>query len=129
MVTENMPSSITPAEYQRCVEMYGDRLAPGAWVGVGSVCKRNSDPAAVLAVLDAIAEVRQDLRLHGFGVKTTALRFDAIRRALFSADSMAWSLAARFAGESPDDWRAAKAFVDEIEAIVRPKMLQSRFEF
>jgi hypothetical protein len=31
----------TPIEYQAHVAMYGDRLKHGAWVGVGSVCKRN----------------------------------------------------------------------------------------
>lgn len=46
-------------------------------------------------VLDAILRLRPDLRLHGFGVKTTALANGAIRAALYSADSMAWSYNAR----------------------------------
>jgi hypothetical protein len=55
-----------PADYVRHVHMYGDRLTPGMWVGVGSVCKRQGDPALVEDVLYAIKEVRPDLRLHGF---------------------------------------------------------------
>lgn len=50
------------------------------------------------------------MQLHGFGLKLTALMFSAIRRQLYSADSMAWSYAARMAGRSPNDWREAKAF-------------------
>jgi hypothetical protein len=80
-------------------------------VGVGSVCKRNGDPAAVLAVLDAIAAVRPDLRLHGFGLKLTALTSERIRARLYSADSMAWSLHARKQGRNPNDYREAQAYV------------------
>src|SRR3954467_11537191 len=36
-----------PAEYIEHIQAYGDRLTPGMWVGVGSVCKRNSNPAAI----------------------------------------------------------------------------------
>lgn len=120
----------TPDEYRRCLDLYGDRLKPGMWVGVGSVCKRNSDPAAILQVLDAIARERPDLRLHGFGVKKTALRYSPIRQLLATADSMAWSFAARFEEENPHDWRLAQRFVDEVEAIADApvKMLQSRLE-
>ena len=64
----------TPAEYQRHIEMYGDRLTPGMWVGVGSVCKRQGDPSALESVLLAIKEVRPDLRLHGFRREDNRLR-------------------------------------------------------
>ena len=83
------------ADYLRHMEMYGDRLRPGMWVGVGSVCKRQGDPAAVEGILRAIKRQRPDLWLHGFGVKLLALMFAAIRRHLASADSMAWSFAAK----------------------------------
>jgi hypothetical protein len=62
-----------PHEYQAHVRAYGDRLKPGMWVGVGSICKRNGDPAGVRRVLRAIREVRPDLELHGFGLKITTL--------------------------------------------------------
>lgn len=73
-----------PREYADHIRQYGRRLKPSAWVGVGSVCKRNTDPAAIRAVLLAIKAVRPDLRLHGFGVKLTALRSPTIRRFLIS---------------------------------------------
>lgn len=86
-----------PEEYVYHIKMYGCRLYQGQWVGVGSVCKRNSDPKAILAVLKAIHEVRPDLKLHGFGVKTTSLAHPEIRAHLHTADSMAWSYSARMA--------------------------------
>jgi hypothetical protein len=55
-----------PEEYVDHIRLYGDRLAHGAWVGVGSICKRNSSPRAVEAVLLAIHRERPDLQLHGF---------------------------------------------------------------
>mgnify|MGYP000361311133 CR=1 FL=1 len=103
-----------PADYADHVRQYGARLAPGAWVGVGSVCKRNGDPRAVAAVLHAIKEVRPDLRLHGFGLKTQALAHPLVRHLLHTADSMAWSFAARLEGRNPNDWREAKSWADRI---------------
>jgi hypothetical protein len=114
-----------PADYVRHLEMYGDRLAPGAWVGVGSVCKRNGDPAAIEAVLLAIKRVRPDLRLHGFGVKTTALRSSLIRALLWTADSMAWSYAARREGRDGNNIREAIAFATRIQATCPPPTLLS----
>ncbi len=96
-----------PQDYVRHVAMYGDRLERGMWVGVGSVCKRNGDPRAVAAVLHAIKRERPDLRLHGFGLKTQALAHPLVRSLLHSADSMAWSFAARIEGRNANDWREA----------------------
>jgi hypothetical protein len=103
-----------PADYAAHVRAYGRRLGSGAYVGVGSVCKRNGRPEAVLAVLRAILAVRPDLRLHGFGLKSTSLKVDAIRDRLASADSMAWSFAARREGRGRNDWREAAALADEM---------------
>jgi len=38
-----------------------------------------------------------------------------VRDLLWSADSMAWSFAARYAGRSANDWREAKAFIEKVE--------------
>jgi hypothetical protein len=86
----------TPISYVEHIRMYGDRLKPGMYVGVGSVCKRNQDPSSIVMVLKTIKKERPDLRLHGFGVKTTALAWEYVRDNLESADSMAWSFAARY---------------------------------
>lgn len=107
-----------PAEYARCVDLYGDRLGENAWVGVGSVCKRNANPQSIIAVLSAIRSRRPDLRLHGFGVKTTALGVDVIRKWFYSADSMAWSIPARRHWNRVQEWNAveeAKRFAYRIE--------------
>lgn len=104
-----------PGEYLQHLAQYGDRLATGAWVGVGSVCKRNGTPREVLAVLGAIKDVRPDLQLHGFGLKQTALASREVRGLLASADSMAWSFNARHNGRNPNDWQEAARYVAEIE--------------
>jgi len=101
-----------PAEYARHVRDY--QFAPGAYVGVGSVCKRQSRPSAIIAVLDAILDVRPDLLLHGFGIKYTALADASVRR-FHSVDSMAWSFAARYEGRDGNDWREAVAYARKVE--------------
>ncbi|MBR1170519.1 DUF7221 family queuine tRNA-ribosyltransferase-like protein [Bradyrhizobium liaoningense] len=99
-----------PSDYVRHLGMYGDRLAAGAWVGVGSVCKRNTNVATIEHVLSAIKSARPDLRLHAFGLKITALASAVVRDLLYTADSMAWSFAARRQGRNANDWREAAAF-------------------
>lgn len=99
-----------PEQYVRHMVNYGRRLAPGMWVGVGSVCKRNGDPRAVASVLHAIKLARPDLRLHGFGLKTTALADPLVRSLLETADSMAWSFAARKQGRNGNSWLEAKSW-------------------
>lgn len=129
-----------PEDYVRCIDLYetkyGDRgaeiLVPeGAYVGVGSVCKRNVNPETVIEVLSAIKKRRPDFRLHGFGIKVTALEDPGVRALLESADSMAWSTAARHARNrakklgqdwealpSANDWRAAKTYEDQVKALI-----------
>lgn len=94
-----------PEHYVDHLRTYGDRLTFGMWVGVGSVCKRNGYPHEIAAVLRAIKADSPDLRLHGFGCKLTALSSAEVRAALHSADSLAWSYAARKQGRNPNDWR------------------------
>lgn len=110
----------TPADYVRHLQAYGARLTQGMWVGVGSVCKRQGDPRSIVAVLQAIHTARPDLLLHGFGVKTTALLHPGVREMLHSADSMAWSFAARKQGRNANDWREAQTFADRINTWARP---------
>lgn len=103
-----------PAEYMAHLAAYGDRLAYGAWVGVGSVCKRNTDAAQIAFILHGIKRQRPDLRLHGFGVKASSLASPSVREALWSADSMAWSYAARMEGRNGNCWTEAARFYDKL---------------
>ena len=105
----------SPQSYVEHIQQYGKRLVQGAYVGVGSVCKRNSSPSSIVQVLKAIKGVRPDLRLHGFGVKTTALAWEEVRDNLESADSMAWSFAARWEKGNSNDWNDAVKFQNKIK--------------
>jgi hypothetical protein len=117
-----------PADYVAHIDAYGDLLAPGAWCGVGSVCKRNGAPGEVIEVLDAIKRRRPDLRLHGFGVKKTAILAAGVRANLYSADSMAWSYSARRQGRNQHNWREAMLYAGNVEraASLAPEPWQPR---
>ena len=65
-------------------------------------------------MLLAIKDLRPDLRLHGFGLKTTALAHPLVRSLLETADSMAWSYHARINGRNGNDYREAKRWVAAI---------------
>ena len=105
----------SPADYVRCLDLYGSVLPFGAWAGVGSLCRRNGSPTEVEAILLAIHHSRPDLRLHGFGLKLTSLASGMVRRLLYSSDSLSWSFAARKQGRDANDWREAQRFAARIE--------------
>jgi hypothetical protein len=86
----------TVSDYVKHLADYGDLLQQGQWVGVGSVCKRNSSPDEVHEILRTIKLIRPDLKLHGFGLKMLALERPAIRDMLYSTDSMAWHYPRKF---------------------------------
>jgi len=106
-----------PEEYAEHLEMYSDRLTQGMRVGVGSVCKRNGNPDEIVAVLDAIKKKRPDLKLHGFGLKNTALSDAYIVSLLYSADSMAWSMSARRKGRNANSLSEAMEWYNRLNEI------------
>lgn len=80
-------------DYLLCEQMYLDAgvdLAGAHRVGLGSVCRREST-AEIQTIVETFAA--KGYRLHGFGVKTDGLQLYGPH--LASADSMAWSIAAR----------------------------------
>jgi hypothetical protein len=86
-------------DYMDCLDLYrsaGVDLAALPRVGLGSVCRRQST-AEIAVIVTELA--RRGLRLHGFGVKTGGLHLYG--HLLTSADSMAWSYAARRAPALP----------------------------
>jgi hypothetical protein len=83
----------TLTDYLACLGRYqqaGVDLAAGPLVGLGSVCRRQAT-AQIGAIAAELAAA--GLRLHGFGVKRHGLARYADH--LESADSLAWSYAAR----------------------------------
>jgi hypothetical protein len=113
-----------PDSYVDHIRMYGALLGVGAWVGVGSVCRRNGTPDAIEDVLLAIKTCRPDLRLHGFGIKLTALERATVRELLYSADSLAWSYHASFDDEQNDP-RHALEYAAEVEQLIKvPTFIQ-----
>jgi hypothetical protein len=71
-------------------------LAAQPLTGLGSVCRRQSTGQIAVIVTTLAAA---GLRLHGFGIKTSGLHLYG--HLLTSADSMAWSYAARHAPALP----------------------------
>ncbi len=86
----------TPQEYVTCAQWLPILEWPEL-VGIGSVCRRSvHGPNGLLAVLEAVDTVLPDhVRLHLFGVKSSALEQIAGHPRIASVDSMAWDMAAR----------------------------------
>lgn len=104
----------TIPEYLSHIEQYGELLQTGMRVGIGSVCKRNGNITFIEDIVGAVNQAAPGLLLHGFGLKTTALKSDFVWRKLYSADSMAWSTAAWKQGRNNHDPQEAANFVTKI---------------
>lgn len=98
-------------DYLRHVDDYeraGVRLHELPLVGVGSTCRRQGTRSAG-RIYRRLAD--QGLKLHGFGVSLGGVRL--YHELLVSADSQAWSRAARH--ESADSkWAANQLFIGEL---------------
>lgn len=80
-------------DYLRHIQMFADAgitLSDYETVGIGSVCRRQSTNEIVPIVQEITS---RKISLHGFGMKTTGLK--KVGHMMKSADSMAWSFAAR----------------------------------
>ena len=78
-------------DYLNHLDQYRSAGYLGTEFGLGSVCRRANSQEIV-----DLVKILYDrgLKIHGFGVKTTAL--DKISHMLDTADSLAWSYAARY---------------------------------
>jgi hypothetical protein len=106
------------SDYLSHLQQYGDRLSVGAWVGVGSVCRRNGNPEEIADILRAIKLLRPDLRLHGFGLKLLALESAEVRQNLYSCDSMAWSFKRRFQPVPEPEIPMAHRYQEKVESAI-----------
>ena len=130
-----------PGDYRTCVKLMEDHvisdpaaaqiLGSNEWpatVGVGSVCRRNlTGPNNLYQVIDALENVLPShVRLHLFGVKSTAVAKLKDRPRVASVDSMAWNYAARreaFANRVP---KTKELLCDKMTAwIVRQRKMSS----
>lgn len=59
--------------------------------GLGSVCKRQRTNE-IIWIITTIKQRYPEIKLHGFGVKTTALKNRLVTESLYSADSLAWAI-------------------------------------
>lgn len=118
-------------DYLAHVEMYdraGVDLRAEPLAGLGSVCRRQG-MAEAERIVRALAAL--GIRLHGFGFKLAGIARCA--DALASADSMAWSYAARRESPLPgcqhrncaNCWRYARRWYGRVEAAVSaPRQLR-----
>lgn len=88
----------TPDDYERCAEALGPLFDKPSIIGVGSLCRRDigghDGLVAIIGHLDRVLPL--GIRLHGFGVKGSALPYlKPFEHRVASIDSQAYGIAAR----------------------------------
>ena len=99
----------TPADYVRHAHEYAQAgVDMGQLFGLGTVCSRNGSDDAPMLILVALHDAFPGIRLHGFGLKTSALWNTTVTSRLESADSMAWSSRGRRAKLCGVEWECRR---------------------
>jgi len=119
---------LTVQDYLDHVAMYKELVQKDAWIGIGSVFNMYQQMGTLTDILHAIAKAAPSWKLHGFGLKTTALKNSEVRSILHSADSYAWSYHARKNNRNQNSVQEASLFQQKIDALLsRPLVVQKRF--
>jgi len=109
-------------DYLDCIDAFNDAGLMSDYMAIGSVCRRTAVDnihKIIVAIRDAIPSW---IKLHGFGVKLTALSDLAIWNALYSVDSGAWDYTARWnklRGRKSLPDASLHAAIDYIEKVKR----------
>jgi hypothetical protein len=81
------------SDYLAHIDMLKDAGLIGEYMGIGTLCRR-SRKDEIIKIIETIKKALPSwVKLHGFGLKTTALRKPLLYDLLYSCDSMAWSYA------------------------------------
>ena len=115
----------TPDDYERCVEALQRSLLPGTIVGVGSMCRREiAGPEGLVAVVERLDRILPtDVRLHGFGVKGSALPYlRPFGARVASIDSQAYGIAARQDARRRGVRKSDALVADHMEAWTRRQL-------
>ncbi len=86
----------TVEDYLYCLDLYRSAGLVMGYMAIGSICRRSQIGQITKIILSLRRELPGWVRLHGFGLKYTALKEKAIWDALYSVDSGAWDYEARW---------------------------------
>lgn len=83
-------------DYLNCIDAFEDQGLMSDYMAIGSVCRRTATSNIREIVMSVRDNIPSWIKLHGFGLKLTALKDLAIWKALYSVDSGAWDYVARW---------------------------------
>ena len=83
-------------DYLYSIDLYNEHNLIMPYMAIGSVCRRNKTKQIIKIITKVKEKLGDDIRLHGFGVKISALKNKACFDALWSVDSGAWDYEARW---------------------------------
>jgi len=90
-----------------------------SYVAIGTLCRRGQETMIRKIVTGIREALPRKFRLHGFGIKISALKYKDVYNALYSADSVAWGLTERMNGNNhvEGQYKALLKFIRKLEKI------------
>lgn len=106
-------------DYKYCIDRMRTMDLIRPYMAVGSMCRRVSIKelrTLVVAISDYVGAVNQNIKLHFFGLKKSALKDFAICERVYSCDSMAYKLnpTGKMYPPSSETYRLLKAYTESI---------------
>lgn len=95
------------SDYLKCIEMFEDHNLITPYIGIGTLCGRSANEV-IKKVVKTVREQLPNKKIHGFGIKKSALKIGEIFRKLDSADSQAYEYneqhSSRISGNKKKSW-------------------------
>ena len=127
--TQMVVQGWTVSDYLENIDRIKDQGLLTERLGIGSVCRRGQNREIARIVRAIHNNVPSWVKLHGFGVKVSALKYTDAKFNLYSADSESWDYESRYG-----DWLKGKfngktwkdkvpnleSYVAKIEAMLNP---------
>ena len=82
-------------DYLNCIDRFRDQGLITKYMAIGSICRRGSQ-RQVRKIINIIGKELNNVKLHGFGISLSVLRYKDVWDSLYSADSGAWDFSSRW---------------------------------
>ena len=115
--TQMVVQGWTVQDYLENIDRIKDQGLLTERLGIGSVCRRGQNREIARIIRAIHNNVPPWVKLHGFGIKVSALKYTDAKFNLYSADSMSWAIEAFGKYENNGKGATGKRIVDKLPVL------------
>ena len=115
--TQMVVQGWTVQDYLENIDRIKDQGLLTERLGIGSICRRGQNREIARIIRAIHNNVPSWVKLHGFGIKVSALKYTDAKFNLYSADSMSWAIEAFGKYENNGKGATGKRIVDKLPVL------------